>query len=227
VPVASILAELTELMTGVVGDHGLYALFVLMFLEALLPVPASEAIVMYGGAIAAGAFAAQDVVLLGTTIEHGLPAYLAVASAGTIGYTLGAIAGWAIGLYGGRPYLERHGRWLRLDAAKLDRAEAWFDRWGDWAVFFGRIAPVMRSFVSIPAGILEAPFLRYVLLTVTGVGIWCFGFVAAGYFAGSNWEHVDERLGVIDYVVAALLAAGVVYLVWRARRRRRAAVEPG
>ncbi|HWH04943.1 MAG TPA: hypothetical protein VNT23_00740, partial [Gaiellaceae bacterium] len=59
------------------------------------------------------------------------------------------------------------------------------------------------------------------------VGIWCFGFVAAGYFAGSNWEHVDERLGVIDYVVAALLAAGVVYLVWRARRRRRAAVEPG
>jgi len=193
---------------------------VLMFAEALLPVPASEAIVMYGGAIAAGAFAAQDVVLLGTTIEHGLPAYLLVASAGTIGYTLGAIVGWAIGLYGGRPYLERHGRWLRLDAAKLDRAEAWFDRWGDWAVFLGRIAPVMRSFVSIPAGVLEAPFARYVVLTVAGVGIWCFAFVGAGYAAGRNWERLDEQLGVVDYVVGALLVIGLGYLVWRLRRRR-------
>ena len=80
-------------------------------------------------------------------------AYVAVALAGTIGYTLGAIVGWAIGVYGGRPYLERHGRWLHLDEEKLDRAERWFERWEDWAVFLGRLTPVIRSFVSIPAGV--------------------------------------------------------------------------
>ena len=97
---------------------------------------------VYGGALAAGAFADQEVVLFGRTIEEGLPAYLAIALAGTIGYTIGAIGGWAIGLYGGRPYLERHGRWLHLDEEKLDRAERWFERWEDWAVFLGRLTPV-------------------------------------------------------------------------------------
>ena len=74
--------------------------------------------------------------------------------------------GWAIGLYGGRPYLERHGRWLHLNAEKLDRAERWFERWEDWAVFLGRLTPVIRSFVSIPAGVFEVPFVRYTLLTL-------------------------------------------------------------
>ena len=102
--------------------------------------------------------------------RRGPPAYLAVALAGTIGYTIGSIGGWAIGLYGGRPYLERHGRWLHLNEAKLDRAERWFERWEDWAVFLGRLTPVVRSFVSIPAGVFETPFVRYTLLTLARVG---------------------------------------------------------
>ena len=125
---------------------------------------------VYGGAVAAGAFADQDVTLFGRTIDEGLPAYVAIALAGTIGYTIGAIGGWAIGLYGGRPYLERHGRWLHLDEEKLDRAERWFERWEDWAVFLGRLTPVVRSFVSIPAGVFEVPFVRYTLLTLLGLG---------------------------------------------------------
>ena len=154
--VASILSGITEVVTSAIGDYGLYAVFVLMLVDAVLPA-ASEVVMVYGGAVAAGAFADQDVVLFGRTIEEGLPAYLAIALAGTIGYTIGSVVGWAIGLYGGRPYLERHGRWLHLDVEKLDRAERWFERWEDWAVFLGRLTPVVRSFVSIPAGVFEAP----------------------------------------------------------------------
>src|SRR5207342_2189951 len=117
--VASILSGITDAVTSAIGDHGLYAVFFLMMVDAVFPA-ASEVVMIYGGAVAAGAFAGQDVVLFGKTIDAGLPAYVAIALAGTLGYTVGAIAGWAIGLYGGRPYLERHGRWLHLDEAKLD-----------------------------------------------------------------------------------------------------------
>ena len=155
-------------ITSVVGDYGLYAVFWLMFIDAVLPA-ASELVMVYGGAIAAGAFANQEVTLFGRTIDDGFGAYVAIALAGTIGYTLGSMMGWAIGFYGGRPYLERHGRWLHLNAEKLDRAERWFARWEDWAVFLGRLTPVIRSFVSIPAGVFEARFVRYTLLTLLGI----------------------------------------------------------
>ena len=101
--------------------------------------------------------------------------------------------GWAIGFYGGRPYLERHGRWLHLDERKLDRAERWFERWEDWAVFLGRVTPVVRSFVSIPAGVFEARFVRYTLLTLLGSAIWCFAFAAAGYAAGEAGRTSTTR----------------------------------
>jgi membrane protein DedA with SNARE-associated domain len=144
-----------------------------------------------------------------------------MALAGTIGYTIGSIGGWAIGLYGGRPYLERHGRWLHLDEAKLDRAERWFERWEDWAVFLGRLTPVVRSFVSVPAGVLEAPFVRYTLLTLVGSAIWCFAFAAGGYAAGERWEDIHDAFSYLDYAVAVALAAGVGWLVVRHLRRRR------
>ena len=112
--VASILSEITDGITSAIGDYGLYAVFILMFVDAVLPA-ASEVVMVYAGAVAAGAFAGQDVVFLGRTIDEGFAAYVAIALAGTIGYTIGSIVGWAIGLYGGRPYVERHGRWLHLN----------------------------------------------------------------------------------------------------------------
>ncbi len=218
--VASVLSELSDAITTVVGDYGLYAVFWLMFIDAVLPA-ASELVMVYGGALAAGAFANQQVTLFGRTIDDGLPAYLAIALAGTIGYTLGAILGWAIGLYGGRPYLERHGRWLHLSKAKLDRAERWFERWENWAVFLGRLTPVIRSFVSIPAGVFEVPFVRYTLLTLLGSAIWCFGFAGAGYAAGEAWEDVNHAFHYVEYVVAAAILGGAAWFGWRYLRRRR------
>jgi len=148
--------EITEAVTGVIGDYGLYAVFILMFVDALLPA-ASELVMVYAGAVAVGAFPGSTVTLFGWEIESTAWAYVAMATAGTVGYTLGSILGWAIGFYGGRPYLERHGRWLHVTPAKLDTADRWFERYGDPAVFFSRMLPVVRSFISIPAGIGEMP----------------------------------------------------------------------
>jgi membrane protein DedA with SNARE-associated domain len=223
VVVASVLSGLTDAVTGVVGDYGLYAVFLLMLVDAVFPA-ASELVMVYAGALAAGAFANQDVVLFGQTIDDGWPAYIAIAIAGTIGYTIGAVIGWAIGIYGGRPYLERHGRWLHLDAEKLDRAERWFERGEDWAVFLGRLTPVIRSFVSIPAGVMEVPFVRYTVLTLFGSAIWCFGFAGVGFALGASWEDFQHAFRYVDYLVAAAVLAGAGWLAWRFVRRRRARV---
>ena len=129
--------------------------------------------------------------------------------------------GWAIGLYGGRPYLERHGRWLHLDETKLDRAETWFERWENWAVFLGRLTPVVRSFVSIPAGVMEVPLVRYTVLTLAGSAIWCFAFAGAGYLAGSKWEDFHHAFRFADYLIAVAIVGGVCWLGWRYLRKRR------
>ena len=218
--VASILSEITDAITSAIGDYGLYAVFLLMLVDAVFPA-VSEVVMVYAGAVAAGAFAGQDVVLFGRTIDDGFTAYIAMALAGTIGYTVGAIGGWAIGLYGGRPYVERHGRWLHLDTEKLDRAERWFERWEDWAVFLGRLTPVVRSFVSIPAGVMEVPFVRYTLLTLAGSAIWCFAFAGIGYAVGESWEEFHHAFRYVEYVVAAVIGAAGVWLGVRYLRRRR------
>jgi len=225
VPVASILSEITDLLTTLIGDYGLYAVFWLMLLDAVFPA-ASEPVMVYSGAVAAGAFAGQETILFGYEFGEGAPAYVAMASAGTIGYTIGSMLGWWIGASGGRPFLERHGRWLHLNEAKLDRAERWFERWGDWGVFIGRITPVFRSLVSIPAGVFRAPFVRYSLLTLLGSGLWCFGLAGVGWWFGSNWEEFHHAFRYVDYAIAALAVVAVGFLVWKLRARRRARLEP-
>ena len=217
----SVTGWITDLVTETIGDHGLYAVFLLMLIDAVLPA-ASELVMVYSGALAAGAFG-SSVVLFGTEFEHGWPGYLAMALAGTLGYTIGSIMGWAIGLYGGRPYLERHGRWLHLPPHRLDRAERWFDRFGDAAVFLGRVTPVVRSFISVPAGVFRAPLARYSLLTLIGSALWCFAFAGVGWALGSRWEHFHERFHYVDYAVAAGIAGLLAYAVLRRRRSSRLA----
>ena len=214
---ASILGEITELLTTLIGDYGLYAVFGIMMLDAVFPA-ASEPVMVYSGAVAAGAFAGQDTVLFGHVFEAGAPAYVAMATAGTLGYTLGSMLGWWIGASAGRPFLERHGRWLHLSEAKLDRAEHWFERWGDWAVFLGRMTPVVRSFVSIPAGVAKMPLLRFTVLTFLGSIPWCFGIAGAGYALGTRYEEFHHNFRYADYTVAALIVAFVAWWYWRRRR---------
>ena len=211
-----LLASLSSSLTTFIGDHGLYAVFALMLVDSVLPA-ASELVMLYAGVLASGALAGQHVVLFGHRIDSHFWGYVAVAAAGVAGQTVGSIIGWAIGLYGGRPLVERHGRWLHLGPENLDRAERWFDRWGDWAVFLGRMTPVIRSFVSIPAGIARMPLGRFTLYSVLGTIPWCFGIAGAGWALGSSWEtfHHDFRY------VEVLVGVGVLaLLVWYLRRRR-------
>ena len=222
---ASLLGEITDLLTTLIGDYGLYAVFGLMLLDAVFPA-ASEPVMVYSGAVAAGAFAGQDTVLFGYEFDDGAPAYVAMAAGGTLGYTVGSILGWWIGVRGGRPFLKHHGRWLHLNEAKLDRAERWFGRWGDWGVFLGRITPVVRSFVSIPAGVFRAPFGRYTVLTLLGSAIWCFGLAGVGWWFGSNWEEFHHAFRYVDYAIIAVVVAAVLYGGWKLRGRRRARLEP-
>jgi membrane protein DedA with SNARE-associated domain len=222
VPVASVLSQITDAITTAVGDYGLYAVFLLMLVDALLPA-ASEVVMVYGGALAAGAFSDHDVVLFGRHVSSGLPAYVAIALAGTIGYTIGSIGGWAIGLYGGRPFIERHGRWLHMSPEKLDRADGWFDRHGDAFVFFGRVTPVIRSFIAIPAGIGRVPLGRYTVFTFLGSAVWCFSLAAVGWALGANWERFHKVFHYVDYLVIGLIVVGAAVLLWRWRSRRSAA----
>ncbi len=222
--VASVLSEITEAITSTIGDYGLYAVFLLMLIDAVLPA-ASEVVMVYGGALAAGAFAGQSATVFGYELESGLPAYLGVAIAGSVGYLVGSIGGWYLGAALGRPWLERHGRWLHLNEAKLDKAERWFDRWEEWAVFVGRLTPVARSFISIPAGVFRAQLGPYVWLTLLGSAIWCFAFAGAGWAAGANWERFHEGFRYAEYGVVAIVLAVVVWLCWRFVRRRRRPVD--
>jgi len=209
-------------VTSWLAHYGVLAVFLLMFVDAIFPA-ASELVMVYAGALASGALT-HTVDVFGWH-GTGLSAFLAVVLAGVLGYQLGAILGWWIGIRGGRPFLERRGRWFHLTPEKLDRAERWFERWDAWAVLVGRVTPVARSFVSIPAGVFESPFPRYNLLTLIGNSIWCVVLAAAGWALGSNWETLHHDFRWLEIVVVVGIVALAAY--WILRRRRPATMRSG
>jgi membrane protein DedA with SNARE-associated domain len=202
-------------VTSWLANYGVAAVFFLMMIDAVFPA-ASELVMVYGGALASGALTHEFHVF--GWHATGFAAYLAVVLAGVLGYQIGAIFGWWIGDRGGHPFLERHGRWFHLSPARLDRAEHWFAKWDTWAVFVGRMTPVARSFVSIPAGVFESPFRRYNVLTVLGNSIWCLVLAAIGWALGSNWDTFHRDFRWVEYLVVVGIVAAVAYLVLRIRR---------
>jgi membrane protein DedA with SNARE-associated domain len=214
------IAGLTSSLTSLIGNHGIYAVFLLMAIDAVFPA-ASELVMVYAGALAAGAFPGQHVDLFGARISSHAWAFVAMALAGTLGYSVGAIGGWAIGRYGGRPLLERRGRWLHLGGDKLDRAERWFDRWDDLAVLIGRVTPVVRSFISIPAGVFRMPLGRYNALTLIGSAIWAFALAGAGYGLGKSYERFHHDFSYVEYAIVAAVVVLAAYLMMRWRRSSR------
>jgi membrane protein DedA with SNARE-associated domain len=214
-----VLASLTGSLTDFIGNHGVYAVFALMLLSAVIPA-ASEVVMLYGGAVAAGAFTGAHVVVFGQRFSTGGWAYVAMAVAGVLGCFLGALVGWGIGAFGGRPFLERYGRWLHVTPARLDRAERWFDRFGRLAVAVGLSVPVARSFVAIPAGIARLELRRFAPLALVGCIPFCFGLGGAGYALGSHWSRVHSAFRYVDWVVVAGAVLLVLYLMLRRRTSR-------
>jgi membrane protein DedA with SNARE-associated domain len=203
---------MTADLTHWVAAHGLAAVFALMAVDAVLPA-GGELVMLFAGALAAGAIAGQ----------HG-PSLVAAIVAGALGYLAGSLAGWALGRVGGRALVDRRGRWLHLGPERFARAERWFERYGAAFVFFGRLTPLLRSFVSIPAGVLEFPLAPYTLLTALASVVWCAAFGIAGYALGAHWDEVHHAFKYADYAVLALVVIGVLVLVSRSLGRRTRAV---
>ncbi len=209
------LASVSSSFTSQVASHGVYAVFVLMAIDAVFPA-FSELVMLYAGAVGAGVLAsAHHVSVFGATIGFGAGAFVVMALAGTLGYLVGSIVGWGIGRYGGRPLLEQHGRWLHLTPERIDRAEHWFERWGNVGVLVGRLTPIVRSFVSIPAGFLEMPLGPYTVLTLIGSAIWAFAIAGIGYALGASYRHFDHGFKYAEYLVLAGVVLAAAYLLYR------------
>jgi len=203
-------------VTSWLAHYGVLAIFILMCIDAVFPA-ASELVMLYGGALASGALT-HEVDVLGLHVT-GFSAYLAVVLAGVLGYQLGAICGWWIGDRGGRRLLERHGRWFHLTPERIERADRWFERWDDQAALVGRLTPVARSFISIPAGVFEMPFRRYNVMTLLGNGVWCVVLAGIGWALGSSYEQFNHDFRYVELLVILAIVAGAAYLLLRWRRK--------
>ncbi len=215
-----VLASISESVVNVawhfVRDAGLPAIFLLMLLEsACIPIP-SEATMLFAG------FAVADPG--GSASQHHLT-FLGVVVAGVLGNLVGSWIAYGIGRGGRIELIERHGHWLHIKPSHIEWADRWFQRYGSAAVFFSRMLPIIRTFISLPAGIAKMPFLRFTVLTVAGCLPWVIALVLVGESVGSEWEDVRKSLAYLDYVVLALIIAGVIYAIVRRRRTPRKPAE--
>jgi len=198
-------------MQQFIATYGYLAIFVLMLAEsACIPVP-SELIMTFGGALAAGAVPGTQLNLIGVIL------------AGTAGNVAGSYIAWAAGRYGGQPAVRKWGKRFRLREHDLDRAIAWFDRHGGKAVLIGRMLPVVRTFISLPAGIAGMPPVRFGVYTTIGCLLWTTALAVAGYAVGANWESVVSAFHGPSYLIAGIVLAAIVLGTWRYYARRRQA----
>jgi membrane protein DedA with SNARE-associated domain len=208
-PIPIFLASVTDFFldpivnagTDFISTTGLPAVFVLMALEsACLPVP-SEAIMLFAGS----SVAAGDLTLFG------------VVAAGVLGNLVGSWAAYAAGYYGRIDLLEKN-RLIHVSPKYLKWADDWFERYGDATVFFSRMLPIVRTFISLPAGVAKMPFWRFTVLTTIGCVPWVLMLALIGQSVGENWEEWRDHLHYLDYLVVVAVLIGLAYLIVRRRR---------
>jgi membrane protein DedA with SNARE-associated domain len=191
-----------------IATYGYAAVFLLMVAEsACIPIP-SELIMTFAGALAAGAVPGTHLNLIGVIV------------AGAAGNVVGSYIAWAVGRYGGQAALRRWGRRLRISDHDLDRANRWFDRYGPRAVLIGRLLPVVRTFISLPAGIAGMDPVRFGIYTTIGCIPWTAALGYAGYAVGKNWRSVENGFHGPTYVIAAVVVIALAIAAWRFFRRR-------
>ncbi len=192
-----------------ISRHGYLAVFALMILEsACIPVP-SEAVMMFAGALAGG------LVVAGVHFHLNV---VAVALAGTAGNLVGSWIAFGVGRIGGRPAVERWGHWVLIRKRELERADRFFERRGTWAVLIARVLPVVRTFISLPAGIAKMPFVRFSVLTALGSLPWTFALALAGDAVASHWKAISSDFGPATVVIGVLIIGAIGY--WYAKHLR-------
>ncbi len=201
---ASITDPIVNFAVGVVGDLGLVGVFVLMVLEsACIPIP-SEATMLFAG----------------FNVSEGEYTVLAATLVASVANLVGSWVAYAIGYYGREELLEKHLRFFHLSESHLAWGDRWFDKYGTPAVFFSRMMPVIRTFISFPAGAAKMPLGRFSVLTFVGAVPWNLGLVLAGKAAKDNWEDIKDQLHYVDYAIIAAILLGAAYLVLRWYRGR-------
>jgi membrane protein DedA with SNARE-associated domain len=202
---------------------GYVGVAVAVALETIVaPIPSEVILPMAGWKVSQSAVDASIVEPL-TGLGWNIP--LAVAFA-TVGSVVGAVVGYGIGAWGGRPLLDRYGRYVGIGAEDLDRADRWFERWGSWAVFLGRMVPLVRTFVSYPAGISRMPMGRFLLFSTLGSLPWNLALIVAGFVVGENYEAISAAMKPYEYLIYVVVIGITVILVarwWLGKRRARSA----
>lgn len=200
----AILAPLATFITGAISSLGYAGIAALMAIEsACVPLP-SEIIMPFAG-------------YLVTTGQFQL---WIVATAGAVGCNIGSTLAYALGAYGGRPLVERYGRYIMMRQAELERADRFFQRYGSATVFIARLLPIVRTFISLPAGIARMPFWKFQIYTFVGSWPWCFALAYVGMRLGEAWDHSPALKRAMHGLDAVVVIALVVGLVWYLRRRR-------
>jgi membrane protein DedA with SNARE-associated domain len=204
----AILQPLIDWVTATIGDYGLFAVFGLMLLESMGILIPSEAISPFAGYL----------------VSQGQMGFFEAVAAGVLGNLVGSWVAYFIGLWGGRELWFNYGRYVGVRAHHLKVAEKWFDRYGEFTVFISRCLPVVRTFISFPAGTARMNLAKFSFYTLIGCIPWVFALTYFGYYLGENWDEVGHFLHYLDYAVALAVLAGAVYLFlrWRSSRSSRA-----
>jgi len=198
---ADILDPIVRVATDFIDSAGLAGVFVLMTLEsACIPIP-SEAIMLFAG----------------FNVSQGTMTLLGVVAAGVAGNVVGSLLAYAAGYWGRLELLERN-RLIHISPAQLARADSWFERYGSVTVFFTRMLPIIRTFISLPAGVARMPLGRFTALTAAGSLPWVLMLALIGREVGDNWESWRKHLHYADYAIVAIVVVGIVYLLIRRRR---------
>jgi len=203
--IAWIIEILAKFIIDTISTSGYLGIVILMGIEsACIPLP-SEIIMPFSGYL----------------VFRGDFELYRTGLAGAFGCVVGSVPAYYLGLYGGRPLVEKYGKYVLISHRDLDLADRWFERYGDWAIFFSRLLPVVRTFISFPAGVARMNFPRFVIYTFVGSFPWCLGLSYVGMKLGENWDTLGVYFHRFDIVIGILIALGVLYYVWHHLKGRK------
>ncbi len=205
----AILAFLTIYISDIIGQIGYLGIFLLMALESVcLPIP-SEVVMTFGG------FAAQS----------GDLNFWLVGLAGSLGCLAGSTIAYGIGYYGGRPFLKKYGKFVMIGEHDIERADRWFSKYGIEAVFITRLLPIVRTFISLPAGMTKMNFTKFAVYSFAGSIPWCFALTYAGIMLGKNWDQLQQYWVYLDVFVILGLAVLVAFVLYNKFMKKRPDIE--
>lgn len=207
--ITGIVDILAKFVIGVIGVLGYPGIFLLMLAESCgIPMP-SEVIMPFSGFL----------------VVDGRMAFWPIVIAGTLGNLIGSLLAYWIGAKGGRPLIEKYGKYILISKHDLNLADRWFKKYGDWTVFFGRLLPVIRTYISFPAGISKMDIRKFSLYTTLGALPWTILFAYLGVKMGANWELIREKLHKFDLSILVILILLIGLYIWRHLKHRKLDIE--